>query len=38
MMCPVSAIVTDKQHLESEEHLYAKKEYLDAMHPWRNWT
>jgi ferredoxin len=37
MMCPVSAIVADKQHWESEEHLYAKKEYLDAMHPWRSW-
>src|SRR5689334_16531102 len=38
MICPVSGIVPDEAHQESEEHLYSKKKYLDTMHPWKYWN
>lgn len=37
MICPIAGIVPDGKHWESEEHLYAKKEYLDTLHPWKYW-
>jgi ferredoxin len=37
IVCPISGIVSDEKHWESEEHLYAKKQYLDTLYPWRNW-
>jgi len=33
MTCPLDVIVPDVEHWESEEHLYAKKGYLDKMYP-----
>ena len=38
MICPISGIIPDPEHWESEEHLFAKKDYLDTMHPWKNWA
>jgi ferredoxin len=35
MVCPISGIIPDPDHWESEEHLYSKKVYLDTLNPWR---
>lgn len=37
MVCPVEGIITDPEHVESEEHSFAKKEYLDTLQPWKSW-
>ncbi len=37
-MCPISGIIPDEKHWESEEHLFSKKIYLDTMHPWKHWN
>ena len=36
--CPIKGLVHDPEFRESEEHLYAKKEYLDTLYPWKNWN
>ena len=38
MVCPIAGIMGDEKHIESLEHLFAKKEYLDTMHPWNSWV
>lgn len=34
-ICPIKCCIADKEHWESEEHLYAKKMYLETMPGWR---
>jgi ferredoxin len=34
-VCPVKGCAIDKDHWESEEHLYAKKDYLETIPGWR---
>ncbi len=35
LVCPIEGIMPDPEYWESEEHLYAKKEYLDTLYPWK---